>query len=85
MLITQDLLDIKITNSQCCAAQKAEEYKKLKDAGDISWKNKFNEALYLNIAVKLLTDYDITSDCLSESQICGIIKNIDSLCNGCGC
>ena len=85
MLITQDLLDTKIANSQCCAALKAEQYKKLKNCGDMSWYKLYREVLYLTIAVSLLSDYDITSDCLTEDEICTIVKNIDTLCNSCGC
>jgi hypothetical protein len=85
MIITQTLLDIKITNAQCCAAEKAETFYLLKKAGDMSWIQTKNEAMYLIIAVQLLGDYDITSDCLTEDEICTIIKNIDTLCSACGC
>jgi len=83
--MTQTELDIFITNSQCCLATKTAEYIIAKNNGEINTEQLYYEWMQLNVLIFSLSEYDITSTCMTEDEICYIIELIKRMCAQCGC
>jgi hypothetical protein len=83
--MTQLELDTFVANSQCCIAEKSQQYIQAKNNGDMNTEKYYYEWIQLTILVASIQDYDITSTCFTEDELCTIVQMIRRMCAECGC
>ncbi len=85
--MTQNQLDIAVTNAKCCMANMGARYVDLVTMGDISAKTYGFNMIALGNMINSLEMYDLTTPdaCMTEDELCKIIERISIICSECGC
>jgi len=73
------------TAAACCFVSKTEEMLSMYIIGDVTWKKLYAEAFYIGELFKVLDDYSVDSECITDAEICTVINRLQKMCDSCGC